>query len=56
VTRKQDASFSEEKEAKKLLSIEYAPRRPDQSELGHARKWIKVFCFFFAKKKRLSYA
>jgi hypothetical protein len=51
--RKADSSFSEEKEAKRLLSI--GSRGPIETfALGHEHKCAKVFCFFFSKKKTLS--
>jgi hypothetical protein len=43
-----ESSFSEEKEAKRLLSIGYC-------STGFTRTpRTKVFCFFFSKKKNLS--
>jgi hypothetical protein len=47
LTRKKDSSFSEEKEAKRLLSIW------NRVYGGHIspRQLTKVFCFFFSKKK-----
>jgi len=33
----------------------YSPPRPDQSRLTKAQL-IKVFCFFFSKKKGLSFS
>jgi hypothetical protein len=44
---KKDSSFSEEKEAKRLLSVG-ATRNADRFAQC---KGAKVFCFFFSKKK-----
>jgi hypothetical protein len=46
---KEDSSFSEEKEAKRLLSIWLRTVRLPKT----CAKRIKVFCFFFTKKKNL---
>jgi hypothetical protein len=43
--RKKETSFSEEKEAKRLLSVCASPVRQAK------RKRIKVFWFFFTKKQ-----
>jgi hypothetical protein len=48
MTRKKDSSFSEEKEAKRLLfSGGFARAR-----CVTMRRETKVFCFFFSKKKK----
>jgi hypothetical protein len=41
---KEDSSFSEEKEAKRLLQMAVV-------DVRRAPERIRVFCFFFAKKK-----
>ncbi|HTZ69327.1 MAG TPA: hypothetical protein VMB71_01635 [Acetobacteraceae bacterium] len=45
--RKEDSSFSEEKEAKRLLPV--APLAVGDRATRNPR--AKVFCFFFSKKK-----
>ncbi len=43
---KEESSFSEEKEAKRLLPVSHRMRTT------FGVQWAKVFCFFFSKKKR----
>jgi len=47
---REESSFCEQKEAKKLCQL--GDRKPSRFMLGTNR--IKVFCFFFSKKKSLA--
>jgi len=49
LNKKEESSFSEEKEAKRLSSVKHALVK------SCAPGWTKVFCFFFSKKKNLPY-
>jgi hypothetical protein len=49
--RQKESSFSEEKEAKRRLSPGSFTRRAERSRNAAPRQDIKVFCFFYAKKK-----
>jgi hypothetical protein len=45
----EDSSFSEEKEAKRLLFVVAPAQAGSASRGGH---WKKSFCFFFSRKRR----
>jgi hypothetical protein len=55
--RKEDSSFSEEKEAKRLLSVGGSRSRwtshKGASPAPAAQRLKKSFCFFFFRKRRI---
>jgi hypothetical protein len=50
---KEESSFSEEKEAKRLLSRRPRTSHPGWAPAPAAQRLKKSFCFFFFRKRRI---